>query len=63
MRGSNKEYCLNCNEQTAIGKRHGVLRDYTDINMGFFIEDDGLSDVEKFDKKTLCEECYDLEHG
>ncbi len=59
MRGRNREYCLNCNDEI-LTRTHDVLCDYTRLNTGFFVE---LSDKERIDGKTLCEECYDLEHG
>lgn len=41
-------------------KRH-IFDDYTDVNMNLITIE--LSDVQKFDKENMCDNCYDLVHG
>ena len=62
MRGRNKDLCLNCNdEMTAHKRQRHIFDDYTDINMNLITIE--LSDVQKFDKENMCDNCYDLVHG
>ena len=61
-----KNPCLSCHEDIEVKKsKHGsgVFSDYSESNMEFFSKPaQELSDLQKFDKDTMCDRCYDSVH-
>lgn len=57
-----KKYCSNCKEQLKPRRVKNELVDYTTKNVSLFLGE-ALSDLERLDKASMCEKCYDLEYG